>query len=227
MKVTFRSKNELVYESLKQAIINGDYKPGSRLVIDQLAIELGVSQIPIREAVRQLEADGFVTIEPHSGATITEISASLIYEIFGLLESIEVTCGRIAAQSMTEEELNKLEDIINGMDGFIDSPAEWSIENRHLHIFICECAQSTLMKKIMHKTFDHWDRLRRHYLRDVFGKRIDKAQEEHKQLISALRTHDPNKVEQVAREHNRRALESYLEHLRAAGYIVPETGERE
>ena len=59
MKLEFRSKNEIVYQQLRKSIIQGDFKPGTRLVIDQLALELGVSQIPIREAVRQLEADGF------------------------------------------------------------------------------------------------------------------------------------------------------------------------
>src|SRR5215475_11563901 len=98
MKLEYRSKNELVYQRLRTAIIHGEYQPGSRLVIDQLAAELGVSQIPIREAVRQLEADGFVTIEPYTGTTVTDINANLIVEIFALLESFEVICSRSACQ---------------------------------------------------------------------------------------------------------------------------------
>ena len=64
-----RSKNELVYISLKTAIIQGELEPGSRLVIDELANKLGVSQIPVREALRQLEADGFVSIKPQITAS--------------------------------------------------------------------------------------------------------------------------------------------------------------
>ena len=89
MRPTFRSKNEVVYDLLRQSIIEGEYKPGKRLVIDELAVTLGVSQSPIREAMRQLEADGFVTIEPYVGATVTKINADFIFEVFGLLESLE------------------------------------------------------------------------------------------------------------------------------------------
>ena len=85
MGTIFRSKNEVVYDLLHQAIIRGDYKPGERIVIDELASRLDVSQIPIREALRQLEADGFVTNEPYVGVTVTGISADFIFEIFALL----------------------------------------------------------------------------------------------------------------------------------------------
>ena len=113
MKLEYRSKNELVYQRLRTAIIHGEYRPGTRLVIDQLAAELGVSQIPIREAIRQLESDGFVTFEPYAGAKVTDITAGFIFEVFALLESVEVICSRAACQLMTEQELEKLEKAQN------------------------------------------------------------------------------------------------------------------
>src|SRR5439155_15056712 len=99
---TFRSKNELVYDALKNAILQCELKPGSRLVIDELAAELGVSQIPVREALRQLEANGFVIFEPHVGVAVTEIKANVVSEIFNLLEAMETISGRVASQRMTE-----------------------------------------------------------------------------------------------------------------------------
>ena len=87
------SKNELVCESLRTAIVQGELAPCERLVIDELATRLGVSQIPVREALRQLEADGFVTIQPHIGATVTGIQPGLMTEIFGLLEAMEIILG--------------------------------------------------------------------------------------------------------------------------------------
>lgn len=220
MKVEFRSKNEIVYDLLRSAIVNGEYKPGARLVIDQLAVELGVSQIPIREAVRQLEADGFVTIEPYTGVTVTELSASFIFEVFALLENIEIICSRIAARCMTDEALDKLDALVNRMDASVDTPDEWSRENKELHLFVCDCARTTLMKKMMHKVLDHWDRLRQHYLKDVFGKRIYLAQQEHKRILAAFRTRNPDEVERVLREHNQNTLAGYIQHLRSAGYIT-------
>ncbi len=219
MRPAFRSKNEAVYDSLRQSIVQGDYKPGTRLVIDELAGSLGVSQIPIREAMRQLEADGFVTIEPYVGATITEINAEFIYEVFGLLESMETFCSRAACRLMSDTELAKLGELITRMDHSVDFPEQWSQENKELHLFICDCAQALLTKKMMHKVLDHWDRLRMHYLKDVFGHRIRVAQEEHKQMLAAFRSRDPDAVERIVHEHNQHALAGYIEHLQSAGLI--------
>jgi DNA-binding GntR family transcriptional regulator len=105
MRPIFRSKPAVVHDLLREQIIRGDYLPGARLVIDEVAAQLGVSQIPVREAIRQLEADGFVDFEPYTGATVTEFSPDLIFEIFALLESLEVICGRRACTCMGEAEV--------------------------------------------------------------------------------------------------------------------------
>lgn len=219
MPLAFRSKNEVVYDALHQSIIQGEYKPGTRLVIDELARSMGVSQIPIREAMRQLEADGFVTIEPYIGATITEINADFIFEVFALLESMEIICSRTAARLMTDDELDLLEKLILDMDSSIDKPDQWSQENKHLHLFICECAKTGLVQKMMQKVLDHWDRLRMHYLKDVSAQRIKIAQQEHKQMLKAFRARDLDKLERVIHEHNQSALASYIQHLSATGQI--------
>src|SRR5262245_41174639 len=92
--MNFRRKSEVAYTWLRDAIIDGTLPGGERLVIDDLAVQLGISPIPIREALSQLQAEGFVIFKPHVGATVTEMYPSLAYEIFGLLETVEVICGR-------------------------------------------------------------------------------------------------------------------------------------
>ncbi len=220
MRPSFKSKNEAVYDMLRQAIIQGEYEPGSRLVIDDLAASMGVSQIPIREALRQLEADGFITIEPYVGATLTEINANFIFEIFALLESLEVISSRVACRCMSEQEMDKLAKLIDDMDNNVNNPEQWSQENKQLHIFVCECSKNVLTMKMTHKVLDHWDRLRLHYLKDVFGYRITDAQREHKQILAAFRSRNPDAVERAVREHNQNALQSYLQHLQSKGQIV-------
>jgi DNA-binding GntR family transcriptional regulator len=222
MRPAFRSKNEIVYDVLRQSIIQGEYKPGTRLVIDELAATLGVSQIPIREAMRQLEADGFVTIEPYVGATITDITADFIYEVFALLEATEVICSRAACRSMTDEQLQALVDKIEQMEGSVHDPARWSAENTQLHLFICECAGMGLILKMTHKILDHWDRLRLHYLKDVSRSRIPIAQQEHREMLRAFRQRDPDEVERVIRIHNQNALASYIRHLQSTGQLTVE-----
>ena len=218
-----RSKNELVYASLRAAIIHGELAPGSRLVIDELANELGVSQIPVREALRQLEADGFVTSKPHVGATVTDIQASLITEIFGLLEAMEVISGRAACERLNEEGRRDLERQLRQMDSLVNDPDSWSAANVRFHQAICESAGTPLVQKMMDKALAHWDRLRSYYhLKDVFAQRVAEAHRQHWQMFDAISRRDADAVEQVARAHNQAALASYVNFLEAE--LVAENG---
>jgi DNA-binding GntR family transcriptional regulator len=222
MSIQFRSKKEIVYQELRKAIIRGDYLPGSRLVIDQLAVELGVSQIPIREAIHQLEADGLLTIEPYAGATVTELSADFIFEIFALLESMEIISSRQACQSMTDEELVVMADHIKQMDTSLAVPDRWAKENKQLHLLICDWARMALVRNFMQKALDHWDRLRLHYLKDVSASHIEVAQREHWQILETFRTRNPDEVERIVRAHNQSARLSYIQHLQAVGHLSAE-----
>ena len=98
---TFASKKEFAYASLREEILAGGLAPGQRLVIDDLAGELGVSPIPIREALQQLQNDGLVIIEPFVGARVTEIHAGLITEIFEVLAALETISGQSACLRMS------------------------------------------------------------------------------------------------------------------------------
>ena len=216
----FRSKKEIVYEALRENIIKGVHAPGERLVIDELANKLETSQIPIREAIQQLEADGFVTTEPYVGARVAEIDANFIFEVFGLLESMEAICSRYACVAMTEKQVVTLRQMIAKMDRSVDDAAVWSEQNKAMHLFICSCAETILVAKMMQTVLDHWERLRLHYLSDMTYDRINEAQQEHKILLKALESRDPDAVEAIVRQHNQHALASYAHHLAANGHLV-------
>ncbi|MBN1811574.1 MAG: GntR family transcriptional regulator [Anaerolineae bacterium] len=210
----FRSKKEFAYDVLHDAILEGQLGPGTRLVIDELAADLGVSQIPVREALQQLQADGFVVIEPYLGARVTEVDASLVCEVFDLMEALEVISGRAACLRMSEDSLIEMENRLRNMDTLVTDSERFSQENARLHQFICERAGTPLVSRLMDRVLAHWDRLRRHYLQDVFEHRVVDAQQEHWRVFEALRTRDPDYVEQVIREHNEAARAAYEAHLK-------------
>jgi DNA-binding GntR family transcriptional regulator len=212
----FRSKKEFAYDALRDTILEGQLEPGARLVIDELAAALGVSQIPVREALQQLQADGFVTIEPYVGARVTEIDASLICEVFDLMEALEVISGRAACLHMSEDSLAEMESRLRAMDALVTDAERFSQENARLHQFICERGGTPLVARLMAKVLAHWDRLRRHYLQDVFDRRVGKAQQEHWRVYEALGTRDADHVEQVIREHNQAARTAYTDYLEKA-----------
>lgn len=226
MRPVFRSKPEIIHDMLRESIIQGEYKPGERLVIDEVAARLGVSQIPVREAVRQLEADGLVTVEPYTGATVTQFNPDLAYEIFALLESLEVICGRRACTCLGDGEVDELAAIVQRMDGCVAEPDTWSQLNREFHLMICRFAGVQLIERMLENTLDHWDRLRLYYVRDVLVHRIPAAQQEHREMIDAFGRRDADAVEQLLRSHNQHALAAYVDLMLQQGVLHRREGDR-
>src|SRR4051794_15630849 len=95
----------MTVEALRERILRGDYPEGEPLRQDALADELGVSRIPVREALRQLEAEGLVTFNPHRGAVVSTLSLDEIEELFQLRADIECDLLRRAIPNMTPEQL--------------------------------------------------------------------------------------------------------------------------
>jgi len=183
----FRSKKEAVLESLRSSIVNGALRPGERLVIDDLARRLGVSPIPIREALQLLQADGFVEIQPHVGATVTRIEPQLITEIFDLLEALERISGREACMRMSPEQFARMSEMLKAMDAMESDLEAWSDANAELH-----------------------------RLNDVFAHRVGNAQREHWEMFRAMKARNVARLEKVVYEHNRAARAAYTAHFKRA-----------
>src|SRR5262245_28054724 len=99
--------------ALRERILRGDYPEGEPLRQDAIADELGVSRIPVREALRQLEAEGLVTFSPHRGAVVSSLSLEEIDELFELRADIECDLLRRAIPRMTEEQLERATDVLD------------------------------------------------------------------------------------------------------------------
>jgi len=209
-----RSKRDLVVAEIREAILNGELAPGVRLVIDDLAEKLGVSTIPVREALQQLHADGYIVFEPFIGARVAGIAAESIVEVFTLLEAMEVTSSRMACGRLGPEELADLQTIVARMDTLTSDAEAWSQENRRFHEFICARAGTQLVASLITKVLDHWDRLHRHFLKEVFVSHLPIAQKQHWQILRAIRSGDADQVERLVRKHNQSALRAYQDHLR-------------
>src|SRR6202021_2045517 len=111
IKNSISSKKDLVKQALREAILNGELAPGTRLIIDDLADQLGVSPIPVREALQQLQADGYVEIQPFLGTRVTPIEAESVVEVFSLLETIEIVSSRYACLHLDETEHQSLKQM--------------------------------------------------------------------------------------------------------------------
>ena len=213
-KSNHRSKNQIIYRMIRDAIISGEFAPGSRIVIDDLAVRYGISHSPIRECLRLLEGDGFVKIRPYSDVTVTELEPELIMEVFSLLESLEIISSCRASNRATSAQIEKLAMMIDEMEQYTTSSHQWSLKNIQLHMLICDIADMTITKNMMYRALHHWDRLRRYYLEEVSANRIPQAQKEHLELLQAIKKGDEKRIIQVIQQHNKAALGDYLNYIK-------------
>ena len=101
-----RPLREIVYEELKREILVGEIAPGTRMMEIELAEEMGVSRTPVREAIRKLEKEGLVTIEPRKGAYASDVSIKDMVGVLEVREALEAMATAMAAQKVNEEEKN-------------------------------------------------------------------------------------------------------------------------
>jgi DNA-binding GntR family transcriptional regulator len=223
----FRTKQSYVYDHLRGAILRCELAPGQRLVIDEIARQLRVSAIPIREALQQLQSEGLVLIEPHVGATVAPISEDEIEEIFAIMEGLEAVAARAAARRLDDEAARGLGLIVGEMDAAVvkGDHQRWAALNVRLHAAIGEAAGMPLLREMTERVLTRWERLRRFYVQGVLVPRVEQAQREHHAIVEALVQGDADAADRLVREHNRGALRAYADHLRNDGARpVPEMG---
>lgn len=211
----YQTKQEWVYSRLKEAIQTCSLAPGTRLTLDGLAEQLNVSRVPVREALLQLQVEGLVEMAPHAGAVVAPISLDSIYELFLILEEMEVLAGRVVAERASPEDLADLERTLEDMATAIaeGNVERWSELNTEFHKKISRVSGMPFLQQITEKALEKWDRMRRYFLTEVLYERTEQAHEEHRRIYVALKEGDVGAVEQSLRTHNRNALKAYLTYL--------------
>lgn len=209
------TKEDYVYDVLRNAIMRCQMNPGQKLIIDNLAEKLGVSQNPIRGALRRLQADRLVEIIPHTGAVVADISLDTITEIFMLLESLERSAFEVASRKADEAQINKLRQIVEAMGKELEANNldRWSDMNSQLHLEVAKITQMDMLVEFTRRTLDSWDRLRRCYLQPLQSSGMAQAQAEHYRMIDLLAQKNVKDLVALVAQHNRRARESYQQFL--------------
>ena len=202
-----------VYVEIRNKIINGDLPPGTRLRERELADELGVSRIPVREALPYLEADGFVTSQSHRGAIVTELTLRDVQELFDVRLGVEVHAARLAAQRVANganpaevrAAMARAERALAGGDAGLIAES-----NAELHETIVALAGNSLLTAMMRSVFgrDRW----------IFRMTSDRdpvvACAEHRELCGAIVAGDPDFTAATAYAHIERGRKPTLETLK-------------
>lgn len=208
-----KSKKLVAYESLKQRIINNSLKPGDPLNERALSEELRISKTPIREALQQLEKEGFVENVPHKGSFVSRISVQDIREIFEVREILECAAAKGSA---VKGELDKLKAMkrrlesnerVNGK-----TPLKLMKAGDQIHNHLFEGFGNNRLTETYRRLQDHIDRLRMHFVTQFDPNRLEQSSKEHKEILDALIAKDPIAAENAVRIHLRKA-QDYIKQL--------------
>ncbi len=192
---------DVVFNTLRQAILKGELEPGERLMEIQLSERLGVSRTPIREAIRKLELEGLVLMIPRKGAEVAKISETSLREVLEVRRSLEELAAELACQRIGERELLDLEEaeeafaeaIING------EPMEIAESDEHYHDLIYQATGNSRLVQILNNLREQMYRYRLEYIKDEDKRQILVVEHEH--ILQALKNHDIQDAKSAVRGH--------------------------
>jgi len=208
MKNSSKSKKVIVYENLKARIINNFIKPGEPLNEGVLSKELKISKTPIREALQQLEKEGFIENIPGKGSFVSRISFQDIREMFEIREILE---GEVIKRAVMKVDSGKLKIL---RDKFISSKSENGRSTTshfksgdEIHTFIFETFGNNRLMEIYKRLQDHVVRNRIYFFDQSHPDRSEESFKEHLEILDALAAQDPVRAEIAVREHLRNSVE--------------------
>lgn len=197
----YKPLRELVFESLREAIINGKLGPSERLMEIQLAEEMGVSRTPVREAIRKLELEGLVVMIPRKGAYVAGLSLKDIADVFEIRGALEGLAAELAAERATEEEMEAMERFLMKISEEIESGDLSKVveTDTNFHTLIYQASRNTRLSQIISNLREQIQRSRTTSL--SYPGRMKTALEEHRKIVEAISSRDGELARSLAQEH--------------------------
>ncbi|MBC5687726.1 GntR family transcriptional regulator [Mediterraneibacter sp. NSJ-55] len=206
-----------VFQRIREDILKGKYKEHEELRENTIGKELGVSRTPVREALRQLELEGLVSIIPNKGAYVTGISPKDVKDIYMIRSMLEGLCARWATENITEEQMEELEETILLSEFHMKREGSYNVEqitmlDGRFHAILYEASNSRILSHVLADFHKYVQPARKSSV--VSEERARKSIREHKQILRAIRDKDQNLAEQLANEH----ILHVMQNLKKQGY---------
>lgn len=210
-----QSLPEAIADDIRERILSGEMAEGETIRQEALADEYDVSRMPIREALKRLDAEGLVLLTTNRGATVTKHSLDEIGEIFDLRSLIEVDLFRRAIPAMTSTDFEQCEEILTQMETSYDEDdvGKWGALNYDYHAALYAAANRGLTNELLHRVNLLSDRYVRMHL-SVMQQR-GPAKEEHRKLLELARKRQDEEACSLLRRHIRRTRTQLLEMVTA------------
>jgi DNA-binding GntR family transcriptional regulator len=192
---------EKILENIRDAIISGALTAGSKVSEPDLAERYGISRTPIREAFRQLESEGYLTVIPRRGAVVSKFSQKDVEEFYAIKSILEGYAARLACEKLTSKELDKLESInerLAELASHNDIKVFFKVHNDFHHLFI-KAADNEKLRELITNLVTRFQRLRLMSL--SLPGRMNISIQEHKKIIEAFRRKDVEAAELLVRKN--------------------------
>lgn len=207
----FESKSDCVYKLLKQKILKDVLKQGEKININRVAEELGISSIPVREAINRLEMEGLVYIIPHKGAHVSVFDDRKVREVISIRAVLEGYATRTAIPYIDNALMLELKCMSDEMERHANKndDASFGIVNKDFHRKLYKQSPFPLLYDMIFKLWEggNWSK-------SVFAFRPDRmleSVEEHRQILKAIEEKDGDKVENLVRKHKEKNMKLLLE----------------
>lgn len=220
------SKADQAYREILAGINAGRYAPGARLVLSQLAAELDMSVVPVREAIRRLQSDSIVAYTRNVGATVIGIDPEVYHHTMETLALVEGFSTAQCAPLVTAEDLERARQINERMRELLEDfdPVEFTALNKQFHSVLFEHHQNPHVLDLVHRGWNRLAALRSSTFAYVPG-RAAASVDEHEQLLELIRDRAPFEViESVARQHRANTLTAYLDSVESGPEHASGTG---
>jgi DNA-binding GntR family transcriptional regulator len=197
-----RSLTSAVAERLRDQIIRGEIQEGAQLRQDVIAAQFQVSRIPVREALRQLDAEGLITIVPNRGAVVPELSPDDIEELFAIRALLEPEVLKVSIPHLTQAEFTKAETVLKKFSNELkreENIADWGVLNSEFHSILYSGANRPRFMSVIRNVNHNGERYTRLQLYLTHG--MKRANEEHHQILELCRKRDVTAACKLLRQH--------------------------
>lgn len=210
------SRSEHVYRRLRDAIQEGQFKSGDRVMEIEVADWLKVSRTPVRDALRRLESEGMLQHEPRQGLVVARLDRQAVMELYAMREMLEGTAARLCARHASDMEILDLAELVERERAIQGDPEAVARHNRRFHEAIRRGAHNRYLVKSLAAVNDSMVLLGRPLM--LLPHRAQAALAEHESIAQAIQRRDPEAAEEAARQHVRAAQRERLKRL------FPESG---
>jgi DNA-binding GntR family transcriptional regulator len=197
----YKPLREVIFNTLREAIIVGELKPGERLMEIQLAEKMGVSRTPVREAIRKLELEGLVEMLPRKGAHVADLSAKDIMDVLEVRSTLDGLASSLSASRITDDEIKELKHVLTQFESCIEkNNIHGSIKKDvEFHDIIYRSSRNEKLIQISNNLREQVQRYRIIYLKD-YGSSKDIVKE-HTEIYEAIKGRDPEAARNHAVKH--------------------------